>query len=455
MAAFTTNSQSAQNPGRANVAQVSRAPLGRYECCFCFLTPEAERGYIIDDSPVICIGCTQRDIIPKFHAALKHEFNYPVEWTSTLTLQPADFAELFDNFDNFLAMWTEKEREYHTPGRDRLYHAGCETFVGDRTGYLFQTVHCMKCLRSICTRCGYDRHAEHQCKSSGEADSEDPPGSKRCPNPSCRTLIVLEDGCNDVTCACLFRFCYCCGLHITAEDHDHWSRRQPNACPRFGQPGATNLLFSEDLAEDVAEGMAEDGEIVEHGIVIPDEGLTEEEVDVFQWSIRVLEQTITLRLRGPNGAPRAANQILPDFLGTGLLRDIALVFFERHANEPGLTQLQMNIASEHQEIMESVVRNARQVLEDENLNEAELEDLAGRLGTAAAAIAANTPIYTQFEAVRDNHAEFSARHEIAMEFIGTAPGEVLRNAWPRMHMVLLVYKAVSSANLEAAAPPRE
>ena len=151
---------------------------------------------MIDSTPV-CLDCVQT-IIPKFHAAAQFEINYPVEWAAGLTLNPQDFAEFFDDFPSFLTKWTDREREYKTSGKDRLYCHGCSEYVGDRINFLFKIALCTTCKIWVCSRCGSkEKDSPHACrtdaKDGGEKDLE---GCKRC--PGCSTPIVLEDGCNDL-----------------------------------------------------------------------------------------------------------------------------------------------------------------------------------------------------------------------------------------------------------------
>ncbi|KAM0690115.1 hypothetical protein Q7P36_008882 [Cladosporium allicinum] len=61
-----------------------------------------------------------------------------------------------------------------------------------------------------------------------------------CPNPKCKKLIGLKEGCNHVICgACTQNFCFICGNE--ARDHSgHWA---PGGCPRFGARGAPRAIY--------------------------------------------------------------------------------------------------------------------------------------------------------------------------------------------------------------------
>ena len=60
-----------------------------------------------------------------------------------------------------------------------------------------------------------------------------------CPNPRCKKLIGLRDGCNHIICeACTQNFCLICG-HEAHDGSNHWVS---GGCPRFGPRGAPRAI---------------------------------------------------------------------------------------------------------------------------------------------------------------------------------------------------------------------
>jgi hypothetical protein len=58
-----------------------------------------------------------------------------------------------------------------------------------------------------------------------------------CPNPGCKKLIGLRDGCNHIICeACVQNFCFLCDKQAF-DGSGHWTK---DGCPRFGPRGALN-----------------------------------------------------------------------------------------------------------------------------------------------------------------------------------------------------------------------
>jgi hypothetical protein len=92
----------------------------------------------------------------------------------------------------------------------------------------------------------YEAHKAKERVKSAEPPPDTPPipdGLTRgvevqiCPNPGCKKLIGLRDGCNYIICeACTQDFCFLCGIEAF-DGTDHWTRA---GCPRFGPRGALN-----------------------------------------------------------------------------------------------------------------------------------------------------------------------------------------------------------------------
>ena len=363
---------------------------------------------IIDSTPV-CLDCVQT-IIPKFHAAAQYEVNYPVEWSANLTLNPQDFAEFFDDFPGFLNKWTEREREYKTSGKDRLYCQGCSGYVGDRTMFLFKIALCPQCKIWICSRCGSkDKDSAHECQSdANDEDSEALGGCKRC--PGCSTPVVLEDGCNEVTCAaCRSRHCYVC--QEMDPKPDHWSKSRGGTCPRFNAAGAENALFNEDI--DLAEGQQQT--------------VAEALLDLLRWDLTADRQIATLTALPPAwGDPP---------------RDLEIV--------------QTGIMNEHRTIMQSIADSGEGLRQDLQLAGA-LErnpDMPERLREVTSKLAINVDLYVASPQIREAHADYSRRHEHIINFIGHMPRELIF-FWPAMYSAFLVYRHVAPAKLAAARPRR-
>ena len=119
---------------------------------------------------------------------------------------------------------------------------------------------------------------------------------------------------------------------------------------------------------------------------------------------------------------------------------------ERLADEPNILALQLDIAEEHRNIFESVARSPRRILDEVGLSEAEQDILSQHLGAAAAAVARNVDLYTRVDV---DHATSAARHALVEEFIETVSAEMLKEAYPRMHMSFGVYLTVARARLQA------
>jgi hypothetical protein len=132
----------------------------------------------------------------------------------------------------------------------------CQKFLGrqvsrsDGDGNSFTI--CSKCQRPSCRLCkGRFEHdpprSSHRCIHN-DANEKAFEGLKRgkdyqiCPSEQCGIKIELKAACNAMRCDYRgTRFCYVCG-EPAAERSDHWAR-EPDACPRYNQPGADNARF--------------------------------------------------------------------------------------------------------------------------------------------------------------------------------------------------------------------
>ncbi|KAK6003351.1 hypothetical protein QM012_001196 [Aureobasidium pullulans] len=107
--------------------------------------------------------------------------------------------------------------EYSTPELERIYCADtrCSFFLGRANNGILR---CGKCSDLTCTSCKDYAHPG-ECKEERgrdinklDADLERlaaAEGWQRC--PSCSRLVVLDSGCNHITCRCKHQFCYICG----------------------------------------------------------------------------------------------------------------------------------------------------------------------------------------------------------------------------------------------------
>lgn len=141
-----------------------------------------------------------------------------------------------------------------------MKHSGerCQKFLGEKipenntTRHGQPTVICRKCQRRSCLLCGgrFDHDApqsSHRCVpiDTGDAAFEGLKGGRDyqiCPAERCRMKIELSAACNAMTCRCGTQFCYICGESV-GDKSDHWTKRKPDGCPTFNQPGAPNAQF--------------------------------------------------------------------------------------------------------------------------------------------------------------------------------------------------------------------
>ena len=416
--------------GHTTSAPVSRAPKGTFECSWCLLDIQDESAVIIDGDQ-LCVQCTRESVIPKFHAALKHEIDYPVKW-GPLTLKPQDFEEFFNDYLRFIWNWAEKEREYKTPGKDRVYcqEKGCEAYVGDRSAFLFPVALCPGHEKWVCSRCGHP-DGEHECKTGQEDDLGDVEGCKRCPRVC---VVTLEDGCNLVECECGVLFCYCCGKEDP--EYDHFARGKP--CPKFGAPGAANALY----AEDVFVFGGEEGEIDEE---------QERHRELFRWAMRIQEELLVLRIRRPDGV---MVDIMPDPFEPGAMLDAHQNVLQAIAGHPSIVNLQTEIMNDHRQIMQSLAGRGQDIqrhMEEDGLIQGRPK-FGESLEDAAAKLAINVDLYVHYDRIRAAHTEYSARHADIVIFFQQEVPDTLFRFWPRLHAAFAVYNHLAADRLVAAAP---
>lgn len=218
----------------------------------------------------VCQDCFDKEIKPKFYAALKHEKDFPVTWGSAV-LGPERFNDQFGGV--FKVRWWAKRQEYKTPFAERVYciHKTltktdarrdvadeveeCGWFLGTKVETKYKTLTCLKCSGQTCGTCSEPLPAEgdkpHHCMVpiAGEESKEEDPFQgmilgkdyQRC--PSCKVVVALVDGCNTIVCempSCRVHFCFICGQEAH-HDSDHW--KAGNECPRWNQPGAANAHY--------------------------------------------------------------------------------------------------------------------------------------------------------------------------------------------------------------------
>ena len=204
----------------------------------------------------VCIPCVRNGIMPKFHAALAHEHNYPPTWGEGITLRPQHFLRFFDDPREFMQKWEEKKREYETPFKVRFYCAACKTFLCRKPSESSSfNVRCFECEGVTCFPCGADvteQYPAHVCPpqpSEGTETTERFKGLERgkdyqiCPNPECALPVELKEGCNHIVCtsaACAANFCFICGEEA-GPNSGHWDHGK--ACSCWNHPDAPNAQY--------------------------------------------------------------------------------------------------------------------------------------------------------------------------------------------------------------------
>ena len=177
----------------------------------------------------VCLDCIKTGIIPNFHAALKHESQYPPTF-GRYRLRPQDFKPWVENYDDFAREWREKEFEYLTPVGIRLYCGKCGHYVCKRDPRKLIRLGCSWCSALICAACGLvDKgDTKHQCPPQATDPYEGLMRGKdyqRCPKEDCGIVVELKEACNAMRCtsaSCMTQFCFICG-ELAAHNSDHWA----------------------------------------------------------------------------------------------------------------------------------------------------------------------------------------------------------------------------------------
>lgn len=232
------------------VAEQTNLPT--FHCSSC---EEIVSGTAIDvASYETCKECFETGNRPQFEAAMIDEESYPPR-VGSVKLDITDYTALFSS--DFITAYLEKAKQFDIMPRSRVYCAreDCAAFLGQaRASQALQE--CNLCHSSTCMKCrtlvkvdGEGGHNEvalldHPCPSFCHPEDSkhhmlpEETRSKEwqmCPGDDCGTLVVLQDGCNHVTCgvpACGTQFCYICGTPQKDDGSGHW--RYPNPCPRYG-----------------------------------------------------------------------------------------------------------------------------------------------------------------------------------------------------------------------------
>lgn len=371
---------------------------------------------VVIDSSTICIDCIKDSIIPRFYEAVKHEFNWPVEWSAGIVMDPKDFKDFFeeDEYGGFAQSWWKKKWEYETlPHANRLYcknvkQSGevCDAFLGDRTAFLFDIVHCRSCDVWVCKHCGV-KDGGHECKASTEDHTPyGLEGCKRC--PGCKGLIELKDGCNLVMCqmgSCGTEFCYVC--LAVRPSREHFNRGMP--CPKFGEPTDARRLYADDVVE-------QEHEEEEHA---PDD-----ETNLVHAAANVYRDQTLLTVQGPtNELPVPISEAM---LAIATMPFAAPAMFEQRDAvnqillDPAQVRMeQLGIVARDRQLMHSIL-NTWQEIEDDMRDEGLLirqPTLGEDLRDAAANLHANLELYVDAHAVRNAFEDFQRRHELIMNFV--------------------------------------
>ena len=415
-----------------------------FECSICAYDKE-ESVTIIDSAPV-CRACVLDDIIPRFHAALQHEANYPVEWSASVTLKPQDFAEFFQEYDVFLKQWEVKEKEYNTAGKDRLYCA-CSSFLGERATS-HERIHCPQCEHSVCGNCG-SGELPHTCEAG--VDDEDPfkdlaDGSyQRCPNQTCSSMLCLADGCNDVRCRfCKTRFCWICKK--SDPEHRHWNAGNP--CPRFNQPGSANALFNEDVVEPEPE--------MDGGLrtLLTDAAILRNPPAVAN---RRASESILERWLKENDAVRDARILERSMHGIDFdthPREVAIAArlleennrrFALEATPQGTTMIR------HRELLDGMRQHALRRRDVLVVSRRALPAWLDPFLFVASQLLKNLDIYIYTVRVQAALLEYTQRHDEIMRFRNGASLEEIFELYPQFFIVLMTYKWVAPARFREAA----
>ena len=230
-------------------------PFKRFECFLCCEEKLEELPrWVGERGSRICDACARDCVAPQFYAALEYEYQYP-PMCGKDKLDYWTFWDLFD--DDFREAWREKEKEYATPVKERVYcehrdHASgviCGIFLGRKR---FGVKYCSRSRCHTCMNCGTRDDSSgvvsiwhHICKESSTEDAfrnfRRGRHYQECPN--CKTKTFRGDGCNHMTCRppCSAHFCFICGRQVAAHHSGHWQR---GGCPRFGVSGPRRVWDS-------------------------------------------------------------------------------------------------------------------------------------------------------------------------------------------------------------------
>lgn len=237
-----------------------------FTCAFCQYEKRSLRVRVANDT--LCMDCYNTEIVPKFHAAVDNEAQYPVRWGSTM-LEPRLFPA------SFQTTWRHKCKEYQTPFPERVYckHNNCMHYVGNRTELRGTEVMCMKCYKGTCGDCGGSvgtTENVHRCIPEEPADEPDAFAGlvlgkdyQICPGATCGIKVNLRDGCNAMICErCTTHFCYLCGV-AARHNSNHWTTG--SACSRWNHPDGGNAIHDEDgdYAEDDEDAEEDEPDVEE------------------------------------------------------------------------------------------------------------------------------------------------------------------------------------------------
>ena len=210
-----------------------------FECALCLDTHDGIPILLTEDEEPVCQPCFIEQIRPMFEEALRFEYLYPVRWGSEV-LEPHRYAKFLPPV--FILQWFWKEREYKTPGGERVYCShrvliedgtrgpfrpkaisaqkaarfniktqACGRFFGVRKA---GGVHvCFACGGLTCSGCGAPHFLPgqeppfgHSCNPEKKAEDTDDAftslkkGEAYQVCPGCSIRVSLGDGCNQMTC---------------------------------------------------------------------------------------------------------------------------------------------------------------------------------------------------------------------------------------------------------------
>lgn len=152
----------------------------------------------------ICEECFEGGIQTQFEDAIGDENQYPVKWGETI-LKPFDYGYFFSH--HFLVQYKEREYEYQTAIKARMYCKAistrsrevCNAFLGRRkAGRSFELI-CASCGERACSKCAavldYPGLSRHVCEVEiGDDPFEGLTRGKdwqQCPRPTCEVKVAL------------------------------------------------------------------------------------------------------------------------------------------------------------------------------------------------------------------------------------------------------------------------